>query len=51
MLRLGSSEWQATQARYIGAPRAASPGSAMARYVSAIIISVTDRHGLNAIHG
>jgi hypothetical protein len=32
MLRLGSSEWQATQARYMRSPRVASPGSAVARH-------------------
>src|SRR5262245_56629300 len=31
MLRLGSREWQATQARYMRSPRVASPGSAIAR--------------------
>ena len=31
MLRLGSSEWQATQARYMRSTRAALPGSAIAR--------------------
>src|SRR5215813_12252580 len=38
MLRLGSSEWQATQARYMRSPRVAAPGSAVARHAVARVV-------------
>src|SRR6516164_5143500 len=41
MLRLGSSEWQATQARYMRSPLAAFPGSATARKGDAASKNIT----------
>src|SRR5262249_9922826 len=40
MLRLGSSEWHARQARYMRSPRVASPGSAIARPAVSISIAI-----------
>jgi hypothetical protein len=40
MFRLGSSEWQATQARNMRSPRAVFPGSAVAWYGKAVSMSV-----------